>query len=197
MKKQILIFAVSALAVSALAQTTNEFRRGRGEERPERPRKQRRPELSPEQKEKFQEHRLQIMEKALKKIGVTEEQKARIVAVQEEYREKMKVNMERSRRVRDKLTRLQDSGAPEEELASAIDEICEVQKEQLWILVRNRKEMERILGKEKYALFMDSARTQFRSHGRRGGSGLPPRPELPPMPNEGKDKKSPPLPPSA
>jgi hypothetical protein len=182
MKAQILVFAVSAMVVSTMGQTTNEYHRGRIAPRQEWEKggqhKQRRPKLTPGQKERYQEHRLQFMEKSLKKIGVTEEQKTRIVELQKTHKDKMRANMERSRIVRDKLTQLQDSNATEQELAAAIDEICAVQKEQLWILVQNRKEMEQILGKEKYALFMEKARTQFRSHGRRGGSGMSSRPEF-------------------
>ncbi|VGO22169.1 Spy/CpxP family protein refolding chaperone [Pontiella sulfatireligans] len=184
MNKQLLILALSALVIPAIAQQTNQIPRGRGEwrpgqekgERPERPHSSRRSDMTTGQKEKMEEYRVQLMEKALKKIGVSDEQQGQIEELQRTHKEKMRIVSQRSGEARKKLSALQKSGAAEKQLGAAIDEICALQKEQLWILVRNRMEMEEILGKEKFALFMESARTQFESHGRRGGSNMPPRP---------------------
>ena len=82
-----------------------------------------------------------------------------------------------------------------EMLEAAIQEVSVAQTEQLRILVANRIEMERILGKEKYAKFMQNARTQFQKHGRHGGPPLPPRPGLPPIPGQERPRGNPPIPP--
>ena len=203
MKRQLIILAVSILAIPAMAQKTNEFGHGQGErrhsewnegERPDRQHKQGRPEMSPEKKAKMQERRLQLMEKSLREIGISEEQRVRIFELQKRHREKMKAVSQQADEARAKLSRLQDVGASEAELDVAIDAVSDAQSAQLKILVRNRMEMERILGREKYARFMENARMQFRSHGRRGGSGMPPRPNLPPLPGGEQDSNLPPLP---
>lgn len=206
MKRKLIILAVSALGVSAIAQNTNDFRRGQGErrrpekkegERPEWQHKQGRQEMTPEKKAEMQVRRLQLMEKSLKEIGVTQEQRTQIFKLQKKHQEKMKAISQQAGEAREKLSTLQDSGATEEQLDAAIDAVSDAQSAQLKILVRNRMEMERILGRQKYALFMDNARMQFRSHGRRGGSGMPPRPDLPPRPGDYEANGKPPKPPSA
>lgn len=169
---------VLVVATSAFAQETNVVEKRRGEgfgsgrERLDR---------GPGQREDRQQRNVQLIGKVLSDIGVSEEDKVKIHDLQEEHRAKMKANMDRTFAAREKLSRLQDSGATSEQLDAAINEISDAQSEQLKILVRNRMEMEQILGKEKYAKFMESARMQFRQHeGRRGDGGLPPRPRLPP-----------------
>ena len=122
------------------------------------------------------------MERELNRIGVTEEEKAQIIELQKKYKELMEANAQRMAMAREKLSKLQDEGAPMEVLEIAIQDVSAAQTEQLRILVRNRMEMERILGKEKYAQFMQNARTQYKKHGHRGGPPLPPRPGLPPTP---------------
>lgn len=203
MKRQLIILAVSVLAIPSMAQSSNGFGHGQGErrrpewnegERPDRQYKQGRPEMSPEKKAKMQERRLQLMEKSLREIGISEEQRVRIFELQKRHREKMKAVSQQAGEARAKLSRLQDVGASEAELDVAIDAVSDAQSAQLKILVRNRMEMEQILGKEKYVRFMESARMQFRSHGRRGGSGMPPRPDLPPLPGGGQNSGIPPLP---
>ncbi len=200
MKKQTLLIAVSAMAVSVLAQNTNEFHHGsgKGKECPEfkkgaQPERQRRlPErdLTPEQREKMQQRRIQLLEKSLKKIGVTEEQRVQILALQKQMKESMKESSRKVDEARKNLSEIQDAGATMAEIDVAIDAVTQAQSEQLKIMVRNRMEMERILGKEKYRLFMDDARSQYRKHGQRGGRGIPERPKLP-----GEDKaKDPPRP---
>jgi hypothetical protein len=198
MKKQLIILVISALAVPLLAQETNDFVPRRGEQRKPAWNKKEQPERRPrrsgrseEERKEHQERRLQFMEKALEKIGVSEAERAKVIELQNSHREKMKANMRRVDEAREKLSRLQDTGGSEAEIDAVIEEISSAQAEQLKILVRNRMEMERILGKEKYVRFMENARLQFRKHGRRGGHGVPPRPGLPPIPTE---KDEPPKP---
>jgi hypothetical protein len=137
-----------------------------------------------QKKQSREERRLLLMERELKRIGVTEDEKAKINALQKVHTQKMSANAERIAAARNKLARLMDQGAPMEVIEAAIGEITDAQAEQLRILVYNRIEMERILGKEKYDAFMKNARKQFQKHGRRGGPPLPPRPQLPPAPGQ-------------
>ncbi len=206
MKKQLMILAVAGLAVPVFSQQTNEFHRSGEErygerkkgERGERKYKEHR-EMSPEQKAKMQEHRLQLMEKTLKDIGITEEQKTQILVLQQKQREDMKAAYEQVEVLRQKLSELEKSGAGEVEIYAAIDAVSNAQAEQMKILARNRIQMERILGKDKFNLFMESARSKWREHGRRGGAGLPPRPpsgggKEPPKPPTGSEAQTPPTP---
>ena len=196
MKKQLIILWVSAAAISGLAEETNQLQRPRrGDNRESTEKKRMRPDWTEQQRKEHLERRYQFMDKALTDIGVSEADKVKIRELQEIHRQKMKENMEIGITTRKKLSELQEKGATEEELDAAIQNVADTMAEQLKILVRNRMEMEKILGREKYALFMKNARKQFHKHGRSGGSGMPPRPGLPPIPGEGKGSKQPPPPP--
>lgn len=158
-------------------------------------RKDRRREMTPEMREQMEERRLQLMQKTLNEIGVTDEQKAEITAIQAKMKADLKANDEVVDTARDHLSNLQREGATQEVLFVAIDELSAAQGEKLKILVRSQMDMKKVLGEEKYRLFMDSARSQWREHGRRGGgSSMPPRPGLPPIPAQGRDKTAPPPP---
>ena len=183
MKKLLMILAVSVLAGSAMAQETNQAGPRRD--------KKKHPEWTEQKRAQQHQRRLQLMERELKKIGVTEKEKAQITQLQKMHKEKMMANEQRTAMLRERLSMLLDDGAPMEALEAAILEVSAAQTEQLRILVRNRIEMERILGKEKYSKFMKNARTQFKKHGRRGGAGIPPVPghhpreKHPPLPEHG------------
>lgn len=190
MKKQLMILTVSALAISTIAQETTKFDpHWEGNPRPDQR------EQMEKKRTEHQRRRLKLMERELKKIGVTKAEKAQIVELQKMHKEKMKANEQHIAMAREKLSKLLDDGASMEVLEAAIQEVSAAQTEQLRILVGNRIEMERILGKEKSAQFMESARTQFKKHGRRSGRGLPPRPGLPPLPGQKHSRGKPPVPP--
>lgn len=205
MKKTIIFLVVSVLALSIQAQDSNKVsevaqpleydsvKQQTNQAKPRRDNKDN-PDYrkKSDQKSSKQQRRLQLMERELKKIGVTEEEKAQITELQKLHKEKMMVNAQQTSLARKNLSKLQNEGASMEVLESAILEVSAAQAEQLRILVRNRMEMEQILGKEKYAKFMKNARAQFEKHGRRGGSSLPPRPGLPPTPGQ---QQVPPAPP--
>ncbi len=180
MKRLLMILALSALAIPAMAQETNQA----GSKRD----KKNHPEWNDQKRAQQQQRRLQLMERELKKIGVTEQEKAQIIELQKMHKEKMMANEQHTAKLRERLSALLDEGAPMEVLEAAIQEVSAAQTEQLRILVGNRIEMERILGKEKYKKFMKNARMQYKKHGRRGGAGLPP------MPKERPGGKTPPIP---
>lgn len=189
MNKKCIILAVLAVALSTFAQETNNV----GPRREKKPHPDRQEQVEKKRTE-HQQRRLRLMERELKRIGVTEEEKAQIVELQKMHKEKMAANTKHTAMARERLSKLLDDGAPMEALEAAIQEVSAAQTEQLRILVRNRIEMERILGREKNAQFMQNARTQFQKHGRRSGPGLPPRPGLPPIPGQHPGGKQPPMP---
>ena len=188
MKKQWIVLWIAALAMPVLAQQTNDFRQGSSEKK-----KHERSKMTEQQRKERQEKKYRFLDKSLTQMGVGKEDKARIRDLQIEHRKKMKANMQRMNKARKTLSKLENSAAGDTEIEQAIQEIAAAQAEQLRILVSNRREMESILGKEKYTRFMENARVQYRKHDHRGGSGIPPRPGLPPLPNQ--NLKTPPLPP--
>ena len=202
MKKYLILLLTGILVLPVWTQETNEVKQS--DEKQSERRKPRgkdgrfenktRPERSKwteEQRKSHEERKYQFMDKALTEIGVSDEDMVKIHALQKEHREKMKVILERTNTARKKLSDLQKSKATEAELNAAIDEVTKTQGEQLKLLVRNRMEMEKILGEEKYTQLMDNARNQFRKKGHRGGPGLPPLPDgagdvkspVPPLPD--------------
>jgi hypothetical protein len=164
---------------------TNAFKTRRGKTGDKEHREKRSQEYSSGQR------KLNLMERELKRIGVTEQQKVQIKALQKLHREKMSANAQQIAKARKNLSGLLDEGASMEVLEAAIQDVAEAQADQLRILVQNRLEMERILGKEKNDEFMQKARAQFEKHGRRGGPPLPPRPGLHSQPGQ---QEEPPIP---
>ncbi len=181
MKKKLIILWVSILTIPVLAQQGHSPAGHEQTEQKRRPHEQR---------------KYQFMNRALTKIGVSDEDKQKIRTLQSEHRRQIGVSKKRMEAAHSKLAWIQEIDATDVEIDIAIQEIAEAQTEQLKILVYNRREMEKILGKEKYAQLMEIARTQFHKRGQGGGRGLPPRPGLPPLPGEQKKVKEPPMPPA-
>lgn len=194
MKKQLIILLTAAFVLPVLSQETNEFHGRRGDVRRPDENKRERPEWTEAQRKEHMERRYQFMEKALSEIGVSDEEKIKINELQEAYRKKMKETSERVKTARVTLSKLLDNGATDEEIDAAIKDVSVAQTEQLRLLVAKRREMEKLLGREKYSLFMQNARMKFHEYGRRSGSGMPPRPGPPPIPNAGNKSKLPPMP---
>lgn len=191
MKNRIIMTAVIALALPLMAQETDEGQKPAPDVQSTA---QESGESAPERREEFRARQVKLMEKALKEIGVTEEQQLRIFALQEEHMEKMKANWQRLKAARNDLSRLQDESASMEDIDAAIEKVADAQAEQLTLIAHNRRAMETILGKEKSDRFMKNARKQFRRHGRHPGPDMPPRPSSPPLP-PGRDRnEAPPIP---
>lgn len=191
MDKQIILLAILAMACSSTGQeaavtnggpltvTTNSFSQTNAV-KPSREGKNK-SEYS-KGRRSGEGRRLQLMERELDRIGVTEEERTQIMALQQAYKEKMSTAAQEIEAARERLTQLLDEGAPMEMLEAAIEKVSAAQTAQLRVLVMNRIEMERILGKEKHDEFMKNARKQYHKHGRRGGPPLPPRPGPPAPP---------------
>lgn len=179
MKKQLIILLLSTMAIPVLAQQAKN---------PDHP------EQTEQQRRQHQERKYQFMDRVLSRIGVSDEDKIKIRDLQTEHRRKIETNKKRMEAAHAKLAWIQETDATDAEIDAAIQEISDAQTEQLKTLVYNRRAMEKILGKDKYAQLMEVARTQFHQRGHGGGQGLPPPPRLPPMPGTGAGGKKPPLP---
>jgi hypothetical protein len=190
MKKQWIVLWIVALTIPVLAQQTNNVRKATPENK-----KREQTQTTEQQRKERSVRKYKFLEKSLSELGVSKEDRVKIRDLQIEHRKKMKANMQRMNKARKTLSRLESSTADDAEIEQAIQEIAQAQAEQLRILVGNRREMESILGKEKYAHFMENARAQYRKHDNRSGAGIPPRPGLPPLPNpNSKHKSAPPSP---
>lgn len=176
MKKKILLLILGSCALSVFAQEEPANSDNAVQAIPVEVKKEAPPIPSEDQSRSFKKRHLKLMEKALNEIGVTEEQREKIFVLQDEHMEKMRESLIRLNKARCTLSDLQEKEASIEELETAIQELSNAQKEQLRILVMNRREMELILGKEKNDLLMQKAQEYFKNHGRRPGEGMPPRP---------------------
>lgn len=191
MKNWIIITAVMAYTLPLMAQTADVGQQTVANAQPTADESD---DSVPDRSDEFRARQVKLMEKALKEIGVTEEQKARIFVLQEEHMGKMKANWLRLKTARKDLSRLQQEGAPMEEIEMAIQKVVDAQAEQLRLIAYNRREMETILGKEKNDRFMKNARKQFHRHGRHPGPNMPPRPSSPPLPPGKVNSETPPVP---
>ena len=135
---------------------------------------------APDRADGFNARHIRFMDKVLQEIGVTEEQRKQITDLQSSHMEKMRENFMALKKAQQQFATLQDEGAAMEAIDKAIDEVAKAQADQLRILARNRRQMETILGQEKYNLFMEAAQRMFKEHDRRPGAGMPPRPDSPP-----------------
>ena len=185
MKNRIILVAVLAFASTVIAQDAAESNQTAPDTKTVSEETR---DTTSDRGEAFRARQVKLMEKALNELGITEEQRIKILELQQEHMEKMKANWQRLNEARNDLSRLQDESAPMEEIEAAIQRLADAQAEQLRIFAYNRREMESILGKEKNDLFMQNARQQFRRHGRRPG------PDMPPIPGQEKGP-NPPLPP--
>ncbi|MCF7848416.1 MAG: hypothetical protein K9M45_06160 [Kiritimatiellales bacterium] len=167
MKKMMLIILLSTLIVPLYAQETNAFRPKKDGPRKHVKKRGERPPGG----EEHQQRRLDFMAKVMDEVGVTEEEKTRLQELQDMHQRQMMQNNEKMRAIRERFDELQRTDASDEEIDQAINEITTVQAEQLRILLRHRREMEKIIGKEKNDKMMERARDMFRQYGSPGGFG--------------------------
>lgn len=161
MKKAIMFLVLSVAVCSVYSEALNDPSK---EEIGVSKRKAGKRERTEEERAEFRKRKYEFMDKFLTNIGIKEEERQKIHTLQEEHRKRMKENHIKSEEARKELTQLQSEGATEEAIDAAIEKIADIQADQLRILVKNRMEMEKILGKEKYELFMNNARKQFNMH---------------------------------
>jgi len=162
MKKRIIVLMLSALVLPAFAQNTNEYQSTKDSRRKLGRNHSKRRLFAVEGKEK--QRRLDFMARVMKEVGISREEKAQLIKLQEDHRRLMEENNRKIRDARDYFEKLQREGASEEELNQAIDRITSLQAEQLRILMRHRRRMEEIIGKEKCEQMMKKAREQFRRY---------------------------------
>ena len=118
-------------------------------------------------KQKMQQRKIKLMNETLSKIGVSKEDQKKIRKMQGKYRKRMFANREKMGKARKELVQLQKQKASDAEIELAIQKVTKAFGEKLRLIVKNRRDMEKILGEEKYRQFMKLARKQFRNHANR------------------------------
>ena len=113
---------------------------------------------------KMHQRKIKLINQVLNQIGVSKEDQKKIHAIQAKYRKQMLANREKMSQARRELAQLQKQNASPAEIELAIQKVTKLFGDQLRMIVKNRRAMEKILGEEKYHQFMKQARKQMRKH---------------------------------
>lgn len=105
--------------------------------------------------------RVQFKQKMLDSLEISERQREQVEQLQQSFSTEMSELMKASAAGRKELDRLLETQAANEELEKNITELTQLKAKQLRLIIRNRKQMERILGKAKADEFMQIARKKF------------------------------------
>tara|TARA_E500000075_G_C6716047_1_gene186842 strand:- start:60 stop:554 length:495 start_codon:yes stop_codon:yes gene_type:complete len=121
--------------------------------------------------------RVQFKQRMLDSLEISERQQEQVEQLQQSFSTEMSELMQASAKGRKELDQLLEKQAANEELEKTITELTQLKAKQLRLIIRNRKQMERILGKAKADEFMQIARKKFEE--KRGRVRVGTRPEKP------------------
>ena len=115
-------------------------------------------------------------------IEMNESQKSEISKIQKEFKNEIDNINANFIEKRKELNYLVENDASNDELKNKIQEITALKSKQLWLIIKNKKTLERILGKEKNQQFLSMARKRFLDHNKKFNKNTPPVPLTPPLP---------------
>ena len=115
-------------------------------------------------------------------IQMNENQKSEISKIQKEFKNEIDNINDNFIEKRKELNYLVESDASNDELKNKIQEITALKSKQLWLIIKNKRTLERILGKEKNQQFLSMARQRFLDHNKKFNKTTPPVPLAPPLP---------------
>ena len=115
-------------------------------------------------------------------IQMNENQKSEISKIQKEFKNEIDNINANFIEKRKELNYLVENDASNDELKNKIQEITALKSKQLWLIIKNKKTLERILGKEKNQQFLSMARQRFLDHNKKFNKTTPPVPLMPPLP---------------
>ena len=115
-------------------------------------------------------------------IQMNENQKSEISKIQKEFKKEIDNINANFIEKRKELNYLVENDASNDELKNKIQEITALKSKQLWLIIKNKKTLERILGKEKNQQFLSMARQRFLDHNKKFNKTTPPVPLMPPLP---------------
>jgi superfamily II RNA helicase len=119
--------------------------------------------------------RVRFKQKMLDSLEISEHQREQVEQLQQSFSTEMSELMKASSVGRKELDQLLEKQVANEELEKNITELTQLKAKQLRLIIRNRKQMERILGKAKADEFMQIARKKYEES--RGRMRAGPRPE--------------------
>ena len=129
-------------------------------------------------------NKIEINEQSWDELGLSEEQKKQVVSIQKDF----KKNIERINALvnesRKELNILIEQDAENEELEKIISEIAKLNAEQTWLIIKNKKRINKVIGKIKNDQLMALARKKFKERQEKFGGVWPPVPNTPPLPTQ-------------
>ena len=125
----------------------------------------------------------EIKGQAWNKLNINKQQKAEILAIQENFKTSMKkINLNSAEKI-NYLEELLEQEASNEKLQDVISEIANLKAEQMWLIIKNKRSINNILGKTKTQEMMNLARKHYNERKEKYGDSWPPIPNTPPLPN--------------
>ena len=115
-------------------------------------------------------------------IQMNENQKSEISKIQKEFKNEIDNINANFIEKRKELNYLVENDASNDEVKNKIQEIADLKSKQLWLIIKNKKTLEHILGKEKNQQFLSMARQRFLDHNKKFNKTTPPVPLTPPLP---------------
>ncbi len=115
-------------------------------------------------------------------IQMNKNQKNEISKIQKEFKKEIDNINTNFIEKRKELNYLVENDASYDEVKNKIQEITALKSKQLWLIIKNKKTLERILGKEKNQQFLSMARQRFLDHNKKFNKTTPPVPLTPPLP---------------
>lgn len=129
-------------------------------------------------------NKIEINEQSWDELGLSEEQKKQVVSIQKDF----KKNIERINALvnasRKELNILIEQDAENEELEKIISEIAKLNAEQTWLIIKNKKRINKVIGKIKNDQLMSLARKKFKERQEKFRGVWPPVPNTPPLPTQ-------------
>ncbi len=125
---------------------------------------------------------LEINKNSINSMNISKEQKITLEQIQKDFKKEFeKINSSFIEK-RKELNQLVERDASNQELQNKIKEITSLKSKQLWLLIRNKRSLEMLLGKDKNQEFMAMARKRFHEHNKKYKGNFPPVPISPPSP---------------
>ena len=108
------------------------------------------------------EDKIVINEQSWDQLGLSEEQKKQVLKIQKDFKESIEKINTRVNKKRSELNNLIEQEAEDGELEQTISEIASLNAEQLWLIIKNKKHINKVIGETKNDELMSLARKKFK-----------------------------------
>lgn len=130
------------------------------------------------------EDKIVINEQSWDQLGLSEEQKKQVLKIQKDFKESIEQINTRVNKKRSELNNLIEQEAEDGALEQTISEIASLNAEQLWLIIKNKKHINKVIGETKNNELMSLARKKFKERKEKFGGVWPPVPNTPPLPTQ-------------